>query len=79
MKIYVFFKRNVSQKCFYLLAAGLHIFCLKSLEGGDIDVSDQSVQFVGGVLILVTHTSQTNANPEGNIPAKEYKSKSRSR
>ena len=45
-------------------------FCLKSLEGGDVDVSDQSVQFVGGILIFVTHTSQTNTNPEGNIPAK---------
>ena len=61
---------NVSPKSVYLLAAGLHIFCLKSLEGGDVDVSDQSVQFVGRVLILVTHTGQTHTNPEGNVPAK---------
>ena len=67
---------SVSPKIVYLLAAGLHIFCLKSLEGGDVDVSDQSVQFVGGVLIFVTHTSQTHTNPEGNVPANGERNKS---
>lgn len=70
MKYMFSLEKCYSSKLFYSLAAGLHIFCLKSLEGGDVDVSDQSVQFVGGILIFVTHTSQTNTNPEGNIPAK---------
>lgn len=53
---------------FYLVGARLHVFRLQPLEGGHVDMADQSVQFVGGILVLVAHTSKTNANTEGNIP-----------
>lgn len=50
------------------MGSSFHIFRLESLEAGNVHVGDQSVQAVGGVLILVAHTSKTNANTEWNVP-----------
>merc|ERR1711997_745509 len=42
------------------------VFRLETLEGGDADVGDQSVQLVGAVLILVTETGQSDTHSEWN-------------
>ena len=41
---------------FFLVGGSFHVLCLESLEGGDVDVRDQSVKLVGSILILVSHT-----------------------
>lgn len=37
---------------------------------GDRNVCDQGVQFVGGVLVLITLPGQTHAYPVRHVPAK---------
>ena len=39
-----------------------------TFAGGDRDVRDQGVQFVGGVLVLVTLPGQTHAEPVRHVP-----------
>jgi len=41
---------------------------LKTLESalGDVDVRDQGIQLVHGVLVLISQTGKTDAHPEGN-------------
>ena len=51
-----------------LIGRRFNIFRLESLEGGDINVCDQRVQLVHGVLILVAKTSEANTNAEWNAP-----------
>merc|ERR1712021_187444 len=39
----------------------------KSFEGSNINVGNQGIQFVGGVLVFVTHTCKANSASEGDI------------
>ena len=55
----------------FLIRGSLDILGLESLEGGNVDVGDQSVEFVGRVLVFVTEASKADAHTEGNITAKE--------
>ena len=44
------------------------VLSLKSLEGCNADVSDQGVELVHAVFVLVAETSKTNSHTEGNVP-----------
>ena len=70
-----FLRREVNNPITFNINLLDDLFCgdilsLESLEGGNADVCDEGVQLVGAVLILVAETSQADANPEGNVPAK---------
>ena len=51
----------------FLCCSSLYIFSLKSLEGSNINMGNQGIQFVGGVLVFVTHTCKANSASEGDI------------
>ncbi len=53
---------------FHLIRRGFNILRLQPLEGGDVDVCDEGVQLVHGVLILITKSSKSNADTERNVP-----------
>ena len=57
----------------FLCCSSLYIFSLKSLEGSNINMGNQGIQFVGGVLVFVTHTCKANSASEGDISEKEIK------
>lgn len=57
----------------YLILASIHIFSLKTLKGCNGDVCDESVQFVRGILIVVSPPAQSYSYPEGNVPGKRKK------
>lgn len=57
----------------FLCCSSLYIFSLKSLEASNINVGNQGVQFVGGVLVFVTHTCKANSASEGDISEKKEK------
>ena len=61
-------KGNITHSLINLLCSSFHIFCLKSFESGNIDVRNQSVQFVGRIFVLIAHTGQSNTNSEGDTP-----------
>ncbi len=50
-----------------LVAASFHVLRLESLEGGDVDVSDEGIQLVGRVLVLVPQTGQANTHAERDV------------
>ena len=58
-----------------LITAGLDVLGLESLEGGDVDVRDEGVQLVGGVLVLVPHAGEADTDAEGNVPGRQHKRK----
>ena len=48
------------------LLGGFNVLSLETLESSllDVDMGDEGVQLVGGVLILVTHAGKTDTHPE---------------
>ena len=48
------------------LFGGFNVLSLETLESSllDVDMGDEGVQLVGGVLILVTHAGKTDTHPE---------------
>ena len=52
-----------------LVAGRLNILRLKTLERGDVDVRDEGVELVRGVLILVPEAGKANTDAVGNISA----------
>ena len=51
------------------LLGGFNVLSLETLESSllDVDMGDEGVQLVGGVLILVTHAGKTDTHPVGNM------------
>ena len=56
---------------FNILVAGVDVLCLKLLEAGHIHVGDQGVELVGGVLVFIAKSGQTDTNSERNVPEKK--------
>merc|ERR1719220_414407 len=52
------------------LSRGLNVLGLESLESsfGDLDVSDEGVELVDAVLVLVPQPRQADPHPEGDAP-----------
>ena len=53
-----------------LFSRGLNVLGLESLESsfGDLDVSDEGVELVDAVLVLVPQPRQADPHPEGDAP-----------
>ena len=53
-----------------LVAGGLYILCLETLECGDVYVSNEGVQLVWRVLVLISESCQTDADTIGDVSGK---------
>ena len=66
-------RENTKKLKSFLCCSSLYIFSLKSLEACNINVGNQGIQFVGRVLVFVTHTCKANSASEGDISEKKYR------